>query len=109
MILHNAMNIHWSTAFRRDILLSDAEMSITSKGLKCAPLKPSLNKYNVIHDCDFIFDFIFFIFFFFSLFNIGDVSGSSSQTPGQSLRRYVHYFVLLTQPLKRSTEYVSRR
>ena len=33
-----------------DLPLSEAEMSVLSNGLKFVPLKPSVNKYNVIHN-----------------------------------------------------------
>ena len=33
-----------------DSLLSEAEVSVPSKCLKCVPLKPSINKYNVTHN-----------------------------------------------------------
>lgn len=38
-----------------DLKLSDTERSVLSKGLKFIPLKPSVNKYDIIHSCQRFF------------------------------------------------------
>ena len=44
-----ARDISWSTEFIR---VYHCRKLKCTKGLKCVPLKPSVNKYNVIHDCE---------------------------------------------------------
>ena len=53
--------------------LSEAGVSVRSKGLTFVPPRPSVNKYNVIHDCGL----------FFSFFEMDGISWSFSQTSGQ--------------------------
>ena len=43
------------TCIPPDLPLSEAEISVLSKALKFVPLKPSVNKYTVIHDCQRFF------------------------------------------------------